>query len=152
MENERYQWKISHFGASILLCSAGKCEILSTSHLLQTYPDEHITLHQDHLLLSGNSNDSKRAAINVSINPSDNLPTSLVFDQEINPKALMSIINEVSNHNINLQFPEKELLRWHCKLGHMGFNKKISHEIRRINQKRSIAQCSHENFKNQWLS
>ena len=97
--------------------------LLSTSHLLQIYQDEHITLHQDHLLLSGSTKDSKRGAIKVHINPSDNLPTSLVFDDVSNPRANMSIINEVSNHNINLQLPEKELLRWHCKLGHMGFNK-----------------------------
>ena len=100
--------------------------LLSTSHLLQNYPGEHITLHNDHLMLSGFSSDIDRGPIKVPINPDDNIPTSMVLKKGMkltNVRAFLSVTSEVAEENINLSPPEKELLKWHYKLGHIGFNK-----------------------------
>ena len=38
-------------------------------------------------------------------------------------RAFLSVTSEVARENTNLSPPEKELLKWHYKLGHVGFNK-----------------------------
>jgi len=54
------------------------------------------------------------------------LPTSEAYNATDPFKAadaLVSIVNTVHEKNLNLTEAEKELLRWHYRLGHVGFKK-----------------------------
>ena len=103
-----------------------KVRLLSTTSLLQTYPDETITIEPNRLTLSGVANDSNRGPVTANVNPQNNLPTSEAYngtDPFKAADALVSIVNTVHEQNLNLTEAEKELLRWHYRLGHVGFKK-----------------------------
>ena len=56
----------------------------------------------------------------------NNLPTSLSYHYGDTIKAtdaLTMVISTVDEANLNLTKPEKELIHWHCCLGHIGFRK-----------------------------
>jgi GAG-pre-integrase domain len=62
----------------------------------------------------------------VRIDPRSNLPTSEAHSYNDPPRAaaaLEATVNTVDATNINLTDAEKELLRWHYRLGHVGFRK-----------------------------
>ena len=99
--------------------------LLSTSSLLTTYPNEHISITNGKLILQG-SNDTKCGPVQAYINPENNLPTSDMFDHDFGYKQiddLEALTSVVSKENYNLTEPEKELLRWHQRLAHLDFNK-----------------------------
>jgi len=105
-----------------------KCRVrlLSTTSLLQTYADEKITVQAHCLTLSGIASDPTRGAVVAEVDPRNNLPTSMAYrynDEMAKPQALQSTIVTVNAANINLSEPEKELLRWHCRLGHVSFRR-----------------------------
>ena len=103
-----------------------RVRLLSTTSLLQTYPDESIKIESDQLVLSGVPGDLTRGELVALINPQNNLPTSEAHsfkDTPIAVEALNVAISTVNTSNINLSEPEKELLRWHYRLGHMNFRK-----------------------------
>jgi hypothetical protein len=97
-----------------------------TSSLPQTYPDETITIEPHRLTLSGVPNEVNRGPVTANVHPQNNLPTSEV-NKATDPfkaaDALVSIVNTVHERNLNLNEAEKELLRWHYRLGHVGFKK-----------------------------
>jgi len=98
--------------------------LLSTTSLLQTYADEKITVQAHCLTLSGIASDPTRGAAVAEVDPRNNLPTSMAYrynDEMAKPQALQSTVVTVNAANINLSEPEKELLRWHCQLGHVSF-------------------------------
>ncbi|KAI2506518.1 hypothetical protein MHU86_7928 [Fragilaria crotonensis] len=91
-----------------------------------TYPDETITIEPNRLTLSGVPNDANRGPVTANVNPQNNLPTSEAYNATDPFKAadaLVSIVNTVHERNLNLNEAEKELLRWHYRLGHVGFKK-----------------------------
>ena len=103
-----------------------KVRLLSTTSLLQTYPDETITVESHCLTLNGIPGDPNRASIQVLVNEQNNLPTSDVYNSKDSlqaAEALTAMITEVHSENLNLNPAEKELLRWHFRLGHIGFKK-----------------------------
>jgi hypothetical protein len=60
----------------------------------------------------------------VSINPVSNLPVAQGFAIDKIPKgvaALNMTMQAVDEENRNLMESEKELLRWHQRLGHMAY-------------------------------
>ena len=100
--------------------------LLSTSSLLQVYPDETIAIHPNGLTLSGADGDHTRRSIEVLLNPQNNLPTSLGFDLEGLKTATTTLANTIStvhNNNINMSPPQKEFAKWHNRLGHPGFKR-----------------------------
>ena len=106
--------------------------LLSTSALLGTYQDETITVNSKALILSGSSVDTDRAAVTAYNHVSTNLPTTIAYRHDIVHKpnqALANIVRTVDSENHNLNESEKELLRWHYRLGHLAF-KKIQHLMR----------------------
>ncbi|KAI2508011.1 hypothetical protein MHU86_6418 [Fragilaria crotonensis] len=108
------------------ISKAPSLRLLSTSSLLQTYPDETITIEPNRLTLSGVPNDVNRGPVTANVNPQNNLPTSEAYNATDPFKAadaLVSIVNTVHERNLNLNEAEKELLRWHYRLGHVGFKK-----------------------------
>jgi hypothetical protein len=103
-----------------------KVRLLSTTSLLQTYPDETIKVDATQMRLSGLASDPTRGAVIAAVNPRNNLPmaTSYRYDAvEAGPLALSAAISLTNDANTNLSEPEKELLRWHARLGHLSFRK-----------------------------
>jgi hypothetical protein len=103
-----------------------RVRLLSTTCLLQAYPDEQIVCTHDRMTLSGASHDPPRAPVCVFVNPANNLPMGPAYryDGTVQaPTAMTASINEVSAANHNLSEPEKELLRWHQRLGHLSFRR-----------------------------
>jgi hypothetical protein len=103
-----------------------RIKLLSTTSLLQTYPGESISMQAHQMTLSGIREIQGRGAITARVNPVNNLPTSTVYrysDVPEAPKALNTIISTVSSQNMNLSEPQKELVRWHNRLGHVGYKR-----------------------------
>lgn len=100
--------------------------LLSTSSLTQTYPGEKIVIEEGKLTLSGSPGQPTRGSVIALVDPTNNLPTSQAYRYgcaDTPVKALQTTISEVSLANQNLTEPEKELLRWHYRLGHVGYRK-----------------------------
>ena len=101
-----------------------RTHLLATSSLLQQYKGEHITSLPYALELSGIPGDLTRGSIIAPVNPKNNIPTSTGYrpdDTMMADEALSSIISVVSEENLNLSAAEKELVRWHQRLGHISF-------------------------------
>jgi hypothetical protein len=99
---------------------------LSTTSLLQTFPNKIIIIEPNRLSLSGIANNSNRGPVTANVNPQNNLPTLEGYNVTEPIKAtdaLVSNVNTVHKRNLNLTKAEKELLRWHYRLGHVGFKK-----------------------------
>ena len=108
--------------------------------------------------ISGSPDDLTRPSIRAHVNPENNLPmTSQAYRQPaVLPAAecLNSTITAVNDANFNISEPEKEILRWHYRLGHMSFQK-IQFLVRsgvftKSNNKRKLHQaaCSITNLQN----
>lgn len=100
--------------------------LLSTSSMLQKYGDESIHMDQQVATLSGLKGDSNRHAVQAFVNPSNNIPTCTAFiltEVQKAAVALHAMTNTVAPSNINLSEPEKELLQWHQRLGHLDTRK-----------------------------
>lgn len=100
--------------------------LLSTTSVLQTYEGEKIELEADKATLSGIPTDPTRGTVIARVNPKNNLPITLAYrydDTETAVDALSSMVTVVEQENANLSEPEKELLRWHYRLGHLGFKR-----------------------------
>jgi hypothetical protein len=105
-----------------------KIRLLSVASLLQTYDQEHIRIEPQHLWLSGISGDPTRNPVTVPFDHRSNLPTSMAYSAVGSQKAAQALIGTVSSIervNFNLPEAEKELLRWHYRLGHVGFDRVI---------------------------
>ena len=100
--------------------------LLSTAQLLQTYSGETISLDDQSATLSGIAGDPLRAPVKAFVNPSNNIPDCAAFqldELEQAALALNTMVTSVDPRNINLTEPQKELLRWHQRLGHLDFKK-----------------------------
>ena len=76
--------------------------------------------------LSGMGGDPSRGRIEAQVDGRTNLPVLTGYlkeglEQGIH--ALNSTLSMVSKANMNLRESEKELLRWHYRLGHLSFHK-----------------------------
>jgi hypothetical protein len=75
------------------------------------------------LTLSGTNGSERRNSVVARVNPSNNLPMTTSYlhsDVGSAPEALNAIIAAVSTENMNLSEAEKELARWHNRLGHIS--------------------------------
>lgn len=109
-----------------------KSRLISTTVLLNTYKGEHLTVDATSLHLSGIKNDPDRESVMVFNNASSKLPTTDAYrqaDVEAPVIAMCHNITTVHSQNNNLNESEKELLRWHQRLGHLAF-RKIQHLMR----------------------
>jgi hypothetical protein len=105
-----------------------KCRVklMSTTSLLQEYKGETIKIEAHQMKLSGVADDATRGSITARVDATNNLPTSIAYhftDVPLAAEALNFVINEVSADNRNLNEQQKELLRWHHRLGHVNFRK-----------------------------
>ena len=126
-----------------------RVRLLSTTSLLQTYSEETIKVEAHQLTLSGVPGCPDRTSVTARVNPDNNLPTSAAHREQDTPQAaecLNATITAVNDSNLNLSEPEKELLRWHYRLGHIGF-KRIQFLMRtgvltRSNNKKHLHQAA----------
>ena len=102
---------------------SAEARLLSISELLHAYPHEHIFFGTNYLELSGSSeSEQKTNPIRVELDPQTNLPTSMAYNHETVTSQSFEAHNVMmKNSNLNLSPAEKELLRWHDRLGHLNF-------------------------------
>ena len=103
-----------------------KVRLLSTTNLLQTYKGEEVVQTETEMRLTGVQNDPTRGELVAKVNPMTNLPTAFAYRPAATGpslQALNSTISTVHQDNMNLSEAEKELLRWHYRLGHMSFER-----------------------------
>ena len=110
-----------------------RVRLLSTNALLQHYPDETMKHDRDSLVLSGVSGDRSRNSIIVDLHHTSRLPISTAYRYgtafSFSAVSEAAVLSVTSAENANLSEAEKELLRWHFKLGHITFSK-VQHLMR----------------------
>ena len=110
------------FKLPALYIPSATTRLLSTTSLLQSYSGELIEQTGRGMRLSGTS-DGQRNAVVATINPNNNLPTSTGYSYGKVMEATNTLVNTVSTTaatNTNLGPADKELLRWHNRLGPIG--------------------------------
>ena len=100
-----------------------RVRLLSITTLLDKYQGETVTIKGDGLVMSGVPNSQQRGKIFAPINVTSKLPVSIGRKAPKSRGAAFTAIPVVSADNINLSSAEKELLRWHQRLGHVAFKK-----------------------------
>ena len=113
------------FKLPALYIPSATTRLLSTTSLLQSYSGELIQQTRRGMRLSGTS-DGQQNAVDATINPNNNLPTSTGNSHGKVMEVANTLINTVSTTaatNTNLGPAEKELLCWHNRLGHIGMQK-----------------------------
>ena len=124
---------LRHLKVKAYYVPTSRVRLLSINALLQHYPDETTTQNHDSLVLSGVAGDRSRNAVHVDLHPISRLPISTAYRYEaafsfhVAPEA--AVLSVTSANNSNLSEAEKELLRWHFKLGHITFSK-VQHLMR----------------------
>jgi hypothetical protein len=101
-------------------------KLLSTTQVCQLYPGEKIQLDDSSATLTGIKGDPTRHPVMALVNPSNNIPHNTAFRlKEAKEAAVALNVSTTTVHpkNINLSEPEKELLRWHQRFGHLDFRK-----------------------------
>jgi GAG-pre-integrase domain len=103
-----------------------KQRLLSTSCLLRAHPNETLTVQPGGMQLSG---DGQLSGIDVANDTATNLPTAYAYsysgDRPTNDGAssYAAPIPVASTVNANLSDDQRELLRWHQKLGHASYRR-----------------------------
>jgi hypothetical protein len=103
-----------------------RVRLLSTTSLLQSYPGETINIEAHQMTLSGKTGTQGQGSVIARVNPTNNLPTTTAYrysDARAAPEALNALITTVSHENMNLSEAQKELVRWHNRLGHVGYKR-----------------------------
>ena len=99
--------------------------LLSITGLLEAYPLETITVGSDYLELSGSKESEQRtSSVRVDFDEQTKLPTSLVYNHGFASDRLHefnNVLGTTMETNLNLSPAERELLRWHDRLGHLNF-------------------------------
>ena len=97
-----------------------KQRLLSTAILCHTYPDKQIQVTANCWTIS----DPSSAPIDIHINPMNNLLMMNCYRLPAVMNLATSFAASVSTthkDNMNLSEPQKELIRWHNRLGHAAF-------------------------------
>jgi len=97
--------------------------IISIQSFLQHHPKEHAVITSTGLDIKG---DPDIPGIHVPLDPRNNLPMLQAYTHDAPMKAatcLNTTISQVHDSNLNLSEAQKELLRWHQRLGHVSFSK-----------------------------
>jgi hypothetical protein len=101
-----------------------RVRLLSTTSLLQSYEGETINVEAHQMTLSGMDGSKSRNSVVARVNPDNNLPMTTSYsysDVGTAPEALNAIVTTVSAENMNLSEAQKELVRWHNRLGHISY-------------------------------
>jgi Zinc knuckle len=104
-----------------------KQRLLSTTCLLQAHPNESLTVLPEGMWLSGDGD--KLGSIEVLTDSVTNLPTAYAYSytgsQSDSPDgaSFAAPIPVASTVNANLSDAQRELVRWHQKLGHASYRR-----------------------------
>ena len=123
---------LRHLKLKAFFVPDSKVKLLSTTRLLAAHPKENILMSSDGLILTGVEGDPTKNPVVAYINPATNLPSTIAYRYNAIQEATVPIhhvLSTVHDNNNNLSAAEKELLRWHCRLGHLAF-RKIQHLMR----------------------
>jgi hypothetical protein len=97
--------------------------LLSTSVFCKIYPNNNIVLNPQSWTVQPDPNNLCESAIDIMINPLNNLPMTTCMRPESLGQLAVNFAEQIScihSNNFNLSCPQKELLRWHYRLGHMS--------------------------------
>ena len=100
--------------------------LLSTTGLCRTYGGEQVILNSQRALLTGIKGDPKRQPVIAVVDPGTDIPTTTSFTPVALKPALIELNNvlaTVHKGNLNLSEAEKELLKWHYRLGHLDYRR-----------------------------
>ena len=101
---------------------SSRVRLLSVTCLLSAYPGESVNMDSKGLTLSGVKGDKNRGQVFAPINVSSQLPVS-IGRRGHDVSGVNVAVPVVSAGNTNLAPAEKELLRWHQRLGHLAYKK-----------------------------
>ena len=124
MYNEKGE--IRHFQLPALLVPKCQSKLLSTSALLRTYENEHLIQHASYMRLSGNHTHHERESVLIPLEKQSGLLKATMFRSSGAEEAVACLgetISSVRSVNLNLSESEKELLKWHYRLGHLSFRR-----------------------------
>jgi len=97
--------------------------LLSTTAFCDQYPNNQITVSPNMWTINPDPHNPNERAIDVLINRNNNLPMSTCHHgKSLEHLAINFASQTTTTHarNYNLSEPQKELLRWHYRLGHVG--------------------------------
>ena len=100
--------------------------LLSTPVLLRTYSQEHIEQYPTYKRLTGNPKLSNCPSVLVPLDKTSGLFKATMFRKNEIKEAVACLgetIDVVRAKNLNLSEAEKELLKWHYRLGHLSFRR-----------------------------
>ena len=102
-----------------------KHRLISLDAVTEAYPSETFHVNHDGGRLSGIDGDPLRKPIFAPKNLSSRLIVSIAHRYQTAEEDVPSVnnISAVSDENVNLSPAQKELLKWHFRLGHIGFAK-----------------------------
>ena len=105
-----------------------KCEsrLLSTLVLLHHYKGEHLIQHSNFMRLCGHSQVDDRASVLVPYDKRSGLLKATMYRMPEVQSAVACLgqtISAVREEKLNLSEAEKELLKWHYRLGHLSFRR-----------------------------
>ena len=118
--------KVRVFDLPALYIPDSPVRLLSTTSLTKTCYGERVILDSQKAYLTGQRGNTKRIPVVAVNDPRTDIPTSVAFLPKLLKPAIVSlnnIITTVHKANLNLTDPEKELLRWHYRLGHLDFRR-----------------------------
>jgi hypothetical protein len=117
---------LRHFELHAYHIPTSKSRLISTHVLLKTYKGERLIVYPNSMELSGVEGIDTRASVIAYNDPRTNLPTLTAYsckDLEYPMTQLCHAVSTVQVSNHNLSESQKELLRWHQRLGHIAFRK-----------------------------
>ena len=103
-------------------------KLLSITDVLSKLPGGSLHMDRNHAVLKAPS----IGRLEIKNNPTTNLPTSQAFRPEGAQAALMNLrssITTASLANMNLSQSDKEVIRWHCRFGHINL-RRVQHIMR----------------------
>ena len=113
--------KLRHFHLPAYYVPNSPAKLLSTSVFCARYPSWTIAIKDEMWTLKGRNNVD--SPIDIYVSKKTNLPTSTCYKSKKLTQASAFFTNTVAEThkaNINLNEPQKEILRWHYRLGHVG--------------------------------
>jgi hypothetical protein len=114
---------------------SSQTRIASIGQIMKAYPDESIHFQGQEFVMSGNKADN-RGCIRIKFCATTFLPLGYTSPHKVNPqvhkaksdkqdhlKILPGSASLTEGVNFNLAEPEKEILKWHYRLGHVGMRR-----------------------------
>ena len=113
--------QLRHIELGCMYAPKASQRLLSTAAFLDEYPNNTITVGANTWTIAADPSNPNENPIDVEVNPINNLPMSkCIVHESLNELSINFAEHVTTTHatNRNLDEPQKELLRWHYRLGH----------------------------------